>query len=99
MSITKLVTTTVRPAGTQWFNQAEPEKIKELKTWIKSFPGLLHSEGKQVDDLTWQNTFVFESKDACDAFVMQLNNHAVHKARLNYWDTNNQVSSNTITEL
>ena len=96
MAITKLISITTRPENTLWFNQAEPEKVKELKEWIQNYPGLLSVSGKQLDSTTWENVYEFESKSRCDQFLSDRANHPIQIERTEYMANYNQTVVNSI---
>jgi hypothetical protein len=96
MAITKLISVTTRPENTLWFNQAEPEKNQQLKTWIRSYPGMLSVLGKQLNITTWQIVYEFESKERCDQFIADRDQHPVHIERTAYLAANNQIVTNSI---
>jgi hypothetical protein len=96
MAITKLISVTTRPENTLWFNQVEPEKIKQLTSWTKEYPGLLSVSGKQLDIVTWQNVYEFESKERCDQFLSDRANHPIQIERTAYMANYNQVVVNSV---
>jgi len=96
MAITKLISVTTRPENSLWFSQAEPEKNEQLKTWIRSYPGMLSVNGKQLDITTWRIIYKFESKECCDQFITDRDQHPVHIERTAYLINNNQTVINSI---
>ncbi len=96
---TKLTITTVKPEGTLWFNQAEPAKTNEIRTWIKSFPGYVSGESKLVNPTTWRNVIIFESRERCNRFLIDRASHGPHMSRVEFQRDNNQVSTTEITEI
>lgn len=96
MAITTLISITTRPENTLWYNQAQPEKIKQLASWVKAYPGLLSVSGKQINITTWQNIYMFESKERCDQFLSDRSQHPVQIERTAYQATTNQTVENSI---
>ena len=96
MAITTLISITTRPENTLWFNQVEPEKIKQLTSWVKEYPGLLSVSGKQINITTWQNIYMFESKERCDQFLADREQHPIQIERTAYLARTNQTVINSI---
>lgn len=75
MATITITTTSVKPAGKQWFNASESAKNAAYIAWARTFPGVTSFTGGAVDTNTWRAVTVFESQTARDAFQVacQLN--------------------------
>jgi hypothetical protein len=99
MSITKIIVTTVKPAGSVWYKDAEPVKNNLLNAWVRNYPGLISLTGKEVNPTTWETVYEFEDRAACDAFLTEHRAHLIRNERVAYSAANGFVVTSNITEL
>ncbi len=83
MSVT-VKTTSVKPAGIQWFTQANPAAGRRLIAWVQGQPGVLSSMGRVTAPNTFTSVTVFESQAAYTAFQAAIAANADAQARQAY---------------
>lgn len=74
----------VKPAGIQWFGQANPVAARRLIAWVQAQPGVLSAIGRVTAPNTYTTLTVFESQAAYDAFQAALAANADAQARQAY---------------
>lgn len=77
-------TTTVKPAGIQWFGQSNAAAGRRLVAWVQSYPGVLSAVGKVTAPNTYTNITVFENAAAHEAFQAAIAANADAQARQAY---------------
>lgn len=83
MSIT-VKNVTVKPAGIQWFGQANPPAARRLVAWVQAQPGVLSAIGRVTAPNTFTAITVFESQAAYEAFQTAIAANADAQARAAY---------------
>lgn len=80
--VVKSVTT--KPAGTQWFGQANPTASSRFIAWAKAQPGVLSSVGRISAPNTFETITVFADQAAYDAYQAAAAGNADAQARAAY---------------
>lgn len=88
MSVT-VKTTSVKPAGIQWFSQANPAAGRRLIAWVQGQPGVQSAVGRVTAPNTFTAITVFESQAAYTAFQAAIAANADAQARQAYTTAQN----------
>ena len=70
--------TTTKSANKTWNHHSLSAQYEQYNIWLEKFPGFVSKSGREVDQNTWENTFIFESREAWDNFIKA-------KANLDWW--------------
>jgi hypothetical protein len=89
---------TVKPAGVQWFGQANPVANQRFIAWARSQSGVLSAIGRPTDPNTFEATTVFADKAAYDAFTAAAASNADAQARQAYANASGFQTTVTIME-
>ena len=91
-------TVTTKPAGVQWFGQANPVANQRFIAWARAQAGVLSAIGRATDLNTFEATTVFADKAAYDAFTAAANANADAQARKAYADAQGFQTTVTVMQ-
>ena len=77
-------TVTTKPAGKQWFGQANPTASRQFIAWSKAQPGVLSAIGRVSAPNTYETITVFADQAAYEAYQAAAAENADAKARTDY---------------
>lgn len=89
-----VIVTTTKPSDKVWNHHTLANQHDHYRIWLERFPGFINKSGREIDPNTWENTFVFDSRESWNRFIAE-------KADLSWWkdivkyNAENGISSTT----
>jgi|LauGreDrversion4_2_1035121.scaffolds.fasta_scaffold00348_15 hypothetical protein len=65
----RVTATSVKPAGVQWFSDANPASIEAYSAWVATLPGVISVTKTTPNANTIVRTYVFENQAAYTAYA------------------------------